>query len=83
MRCPAGVRVIPNVPTYLASEPDDRKFILENTAKLVVKSANEAGGYGMLIGPASTKEEVAQFRAKVAGGPRNFIAQDPDQALRV
>jgi uncharacterized circularly permuted ATP-grasp superfamily protein len=69
--------ILPNVPTYLASEPADRKFILENIAKLVVKSANEAGGYGMLIGPASTKEEVADFRAKVAANPRNFIAQDP------
>ena len=69
--------IIPNVATYLASEPADRKFILENMANLVVKSANEAGGYGMLIGPASTKEEVADFRAKVAANPRNFIAQDP------
>ena len=63
--------------TYLASEPNDRKFILENMANLVVKSANEAGDYGMLIGPASTKEEVADFRSKVASNPRNFIAQDP------
>jgi uncharacterized circularly permuted ATP-grasp superfamily protein len=69
--------IIPNVPTYLASDPSDRKFILENTAKLVVKSANEAGGYGMLIGPAATKEEVEEFRSKVASNPRNFIAQDP------
>jgi len=69
--------ILPNVNTYLASEPADRKFILENMAKLVVKSANEAGGYGMLIGPASSKEEVAEFRAKVAANPRNFIAQDP------
>ena len=46
-------------------------------AGLVVKSANEAGGYGMLIGPASSKEEVSDFRAKVAANPRNFIAQDP------
>jgi uncharacterized circularly permuted ATP-grasp superfamily protein len=69
--------ILPNVPTYLASEPADRKFILENIANLVVKSANEAGGYGMLIGPAATKEEVADFRAKVAANPRNFIAQDP------
>jgi uncharacterized circularly permuted ATP-grasp superfamily protein len=69
--------ILPNVNTYLASDPADRKFILENMAKLVVKSANEAGGYGMLIGPASSKEEVAEFRAKVAANPRNFIAQDP------
>jgi uncharacterized circularly permuted ATP-grasp superfamily protein len=69
--------ILPSVATYLASEPADRMFILENMAKLVVKSANEAGGYGMLIGPASTKQEVADFRAKVAANPRNFIAQDP------
>ncbi len=69
--------ILPNVATYLASDPAERKFILENMATLVVKSANEAGGYGMLIGPASTKEEVADFRTKVAANPRNFIAQDP------
>jgi uncharacterized circularly permuted ATP-grasp superfamily protein len=69
--------ILPNVNTYLASEPADRKFILQNIAKLVVKSANEAGGYGMLIGPASTAAEVEDFRAKVAANPRNFIAQDP------
>ena len=69
--------LLPNVPTYLASDPKDRKLILENMAKLVVKSANEAGGYGMLIGPAATEAEVAEFRAKVAASPRNYIAQDP------
>jgi len=69
--------ILPNVNTYLASDPSDRKFILENMPRLVVKSANEAGGYGMLIGPAATEAEVADFRAKVAAQPRNFIAQDP------
>ena len=69
--------ILPNVNTYLASETEDRKFILANIAKLVVKSANEAGGYGMLIGPAATRAEVDDFRAKVAANPRNFIAQDP------
>jgi len=69
--------ILPNVNTYLASEPAERKFILENLGKLVVKSANEAGGYGMLIGPAATEAEIAEFRAKVAAQPRNFIAQDP------
>ena len=69
--------ILANVNTYLASDPTERKFILENMEKLVVKSANEAGGYGMLIGPASTKAEVADFRNKVAENPRNFIAQDP------
>ncbi len=69
--------ILPNVKTYLAADPLARKFILENIEQLVVKSANEAGGYGMLIGPASTKEECAAFRAQVAAQPRNFIAQDP------
>jgi uncharacterized circularly permuted ATP-grasp superfamily protein len=69
--------ILPNVNTYLASEPLERKFILENIEKLVVKSANEAGGYGMLIGPASTQAECEAFRAQVAANPRNFIAQDP------
>ncbi len=69
--------LLPNVNTYLASETADRKFILENISKLVVKSANEAGGYGMLIGPAATKAECDKFRAMVAANPRNFIAQDP------
>lgn len=74
--------ILPNVNTYLASEPLDRKFILENIAKLVVKSANEAGGYGMLIGPASTAAECESFRAQVAANPRNFIAQDPIKLSR-
>ncbi len=69
--------ILANVNTYLASEPLQRKYILENIEKLVVKSANEAGGYGMLIGPASTKAECEAFRAQVAANPRNFIAQDP------
>jgi uncharacterized circularly permuted ATP-grasp superfamily protein len=69
--------ILPNVNTYLASEPADRKFILENVPKLVIKAANEAGGYGMLIGPAATAAECEEFRQKVAANPRNFIAQDP------
>jgi uncharacterized circularly permuted ATP-grasp superfamily protein len=74
--------ILPNVNTYLAAEPTDRKFILENIERLVVKAANEAGGYGMLIGPASTREECARFRAQVAAQPRNYIAQDPIQLSR-
>ena len=74
--------ILPNVNTYLAAEPLDRKFILENIEKLVVKSANEAGGYGMLIGPAATKAECEEFRRQVAANPRNFIGQDPIQLSR-
>jgi uncharacterized circularly permuted ATP-grasp superfamily protein len=67
--------IIPNVPTYLASEPEDLKFILANLEKLVVKAANESGGYGMLMGPKASKAELAEFRARVEADPRNYIAQ--------
>jgi uncharacterized circularly permuted ATP-grasp superfamily protein len=67
--------VIPNVPTWLASEEADRKYILENLENLVVKAANESGGYGMLMGPKATREEIARFRGLIAADPRNYIAQ--------
>jgi uncharacterized circularly permuted ATP-grasp superfamily protein len=69
--------IIPNVQTYLASEKKDYDYILDNLAKLVVKSANEAGGYGMLMGPWATKAEVEKFRQQIKENPRNFIAQPP------
>ncbi len=69
--------ILPNVETYLAQEEPDRSYIIENAHKLVIKAANEAGGYGMLIGPAATKEEVDKFRKAVAANPRNYIAQQP------
>jgi len=67
--------IIPNVPTYLASEEPDRKYILENLDKLVVKAANESGGYGMLMGPKASRDEIAEFRTRVEADPRNYIAQ--------
>ncbi|MSU61675.1 MAG: circularly permuted type 2 ATP-grasp protein [Pedosphaera sp.] len=67
--------LIPNVPTYLASEEADKKYILENLSQLVVKSANESGGYGMLMGPKATKEEIESFRGAIEKDPRNYIAQ--------
>ncbi len=67
--------IIPNVPTYLCWEDKDRKYVLENLEKLVVKSANESGGYGMLVGPASNKAEQEAFAEKIKAKPRNFIAQ--------
>lgn len=69
--------ILNNVHTYLASEAEDYKYIMENLPNLVVKSANEAGGYGMLIGPAATKAEVEHFRELIKADPRNFIAQPP------
>ena len=67
--------VLPNVETFLSAVPSDRKYILENLENLVVKSANESGGYGMLIGPRATKDEIAHFRGLIKADPRNFIAQ--------
>jgi len=67
--------ILENVPTYLASEETDKKYILENLEKLVVKAANESGGYGMLMGPKAAKEEIEQFRKLIEADPRNYIAQ--------
>jgi uncharacterized circularly permuted ATP-grasp superfamily protein len=67
--------ILNNVPTYLASYPEDLKYILENLDKLVVKAANESGGYGMLVGPYSTKAEQEEFALKIIKDPRNYIAQ--------
>ncbi len=59
--------ILPNVPTYLANEEADRQYILEHLPELVVKAANESGGYGMLMGPKASKEEIEQFREKIIG----------------
>ncbi|MGA1205884.1 MAG: circularly permuted type 2 ATP-grasp protein [Opitutales bacterium] len=67
--------ILENVPTYLAWKEDDRKFMLDNLKDLVVKSANESGGYGMLMGPSSTKAEREVFAEKIRANPRDFIAQ--------
>jgi uncharacterized circularly permuted ATP-grasp superfamily protein len=67
--------ILNNVPTYLANEEADKKYILEHLPELVVKAANESGGYGMLIGPKATKAEIAAFREKIIAEPRNYIAQ--------
>jgi uncharacterized circularly permuted ATP-grasp superfamily protein len=69
--------ILPNVDTYLASESEDRLYIMDNLEKLVVKSANEAGGYGMLMGPWATREDISSFRDQIRANPRNFIAQHP------
>jgi uncharacterized circularly permuted ATP-grasp superfamily protein len=67
--------ILPNVETYLSHFDSDRKYILENLDKLVVKSANESGGYGMLMGPQSTIEERESFREAIEKNPRNYVAQ--------
>ena len=67
--------ILNNVPTFICSEEKDRKHVLENIDKLVVKAANESGGYGMLVGPHATAEECDEFRRRVSAAPRNYIAQ--------
>ena len=73
--------ILPNVPTYLASEETDRKYILENLDKLVVKAANESGGYGMLMGPQATTAEIEEFRAQHRGRPAQLHRAADDFAL--
>ncbi len=72
--------LLPNVPTYLCWRQEDCRYVTENLDKLVVKSANEAGGYGMLIGPQASSAERDEFRQKILAAPRNYIAQ-PVMAL--
>jgi uncharacterized circularly permuted ATP-grasp superfamily protein len=67
--------IIPNVPTYLCMKPDECKYVIEHLEELVVKPANESGGYGMLIGSASTKAEREKFAELIKADPRNYIAQ--------
>jgi uncharacterized circularly permuted ATP-grasp superfamily protein len=72
--------IIPNVPTYVCWETQDRAYVLENLDKLVVKATNEAGGYGMTIGPHASKQELAECALRIQADPRNYIAQ-PTLAL--
>jgi uncharacterized circularly permuted ATP-grasp superfamily protein len=75
--------IISNVPTYVCFEPKDRKYVLEHLESLVVKAANESGGYGMLVGPHSTEEQRAEFAKRIEANPRNYIAQPTLSLSRV
>ncbi len=72
--------ILSNVPTYICWNPDDQAYVRENLDTLVVKSVNESGGYGMLVGPHSTSEERENFARMIQQNPRDFIAQ-PTLAL--
>ncbi|KHE92233.1 MAG: circularly permuted type 2 ATP-grasp protein [Candidatus Scalindua rubra] len=72
--------IIQNVPTYLCWDEKQRKHVCENIATMVVKAANQSGGYGMLIGPASGKTEQEEFKRLIEANPREYIAQ-PTMAL--
>ncbi len=67
--------ILPNVPTYACVRQDEQRYVLDNLAQLVVKPVNESGGYGMLIGPAATREEIDRFARLVSRHPRNYVAQ--------
>ena len=72
--------VLSNVPTWCLGKADDLKYVLEHLPELVVKEVQGSGGYGMLIGPASTREELAAYRERILAAPASFIAQ-PTLAL--
>jgi uncharacterized circularly permuted ATP-grasp superfamily protein len=72
--------LLENVPTWRCSEKDQLEYVLEHLAELVVKEVHGSGGYGMLVGPAASKKEVEDFRAKLISNASNYIAQ-PTLAL--
>lgn len=67
--------ILSNVPTYMCRNPEDLKYTLSNLKDLVVKEVHGAGGYGMLVGPAATKQEIEDFRKAVEANPSGYIAQ--------
>jgi len=72
--------ILKNVQTFRCSEPEQLRYVLDNLADLVVKEVHGSGGYGMLVGPAASKKEIAAFTAKLTKNPANYIAQ-PTLAL--
>jgi uncharacterized circularly permuted ATP-grasp superfamily protein len=67
--------ILPNVPSYRCVDKTERDYVLDNLDKLVVKPANESGGYGMLIGPKASKAERNRFARQIRANPRNYMAQ--------
>ena len=75
--------VLPNVPTYICSDEKDLGYVLDHLDELVVKAANESGGYGMLVGPHATEKERSEFARRIKAQPRNYIAQPTISLSRV
>jgi uncharacterized circularly permuted ATP-grasp superfamily protein len=67
--------ILPNVETYMCWRDDEQKYVLEHLAELVIKTANDSGGYGVLIGPHASAAVLAEWAARIKDNPRNFIAQ--------
>lgn len=76
-------QILANVPTYICWDEKDKNYVLENIDKLVVKPANESGGYGIVVGPHATKKELEDAKKKIIADPRNFIAQPTLSLSRV
>jgi len=72
--------ILANVPTWFLKHDDDRKYVLEHLSELVVKEVHGSGGYGMLIGPKASTQEISAYRERILADPANFIAQ-PTLAL--
>ncbi len=67
--------LLPNIETYQCRKPDELSYVLDNLDKLVVKETQGSGGYGMLIGPTSSKQEISDYRKRLLDNPAGFIAQ--------
>jgi uncharacterized circularly permuted ATP-grasp superfamily protein len=67
--------ILADVPTYVCAREDDRRYVLDHLKELVVKAVDEAGGYGMLMGPDSTQAERDEFRRRILAEPRKYVAQ--------
>ncbi|HEY8354741.1 MAG TPA: circularly permuted type 2 ATP-grasp protein [Methylophilaceae bacterium] len=72
--------ILSNVPTYQLSRTEDLKYVLDHLPELVVKEVQGSGGYGMLVGPTATKQEIEEFRLRILSAPGHYIAQ-PTLAL--
>ncbi len=75
--------LLPNVPTFVCWDDTDREYVLDHLDQLVVKAANEAGGYGMLVGPHASAAEREEFARRITANPRNYIAQPTLSLSRV
>jgi uncharacterized circularly permuted ATP-grasp superfamily protein len=74
---------LPNVPTFVCADDKQRQHVLANLDKLVIKPANESGGYGILLGPRATAEQLEQYRQSILQNPRNYVAQPMISLSRV
>ena len=76
-------QILPNVPTYVCLRDEDRQYVLSHMDELVIKAANESGGYGILIGPHASDQERQDYARKIQENPRNFVAQPTLSLSRV